>query len=70
MTAPDWPAAVARFPIQRGDFVTVDYMTGEFRVMAVADGYAMARRPGCMVMVLRLKDVVRVRRVERRKRAR
>ena len=30
----------------------------EAKIMAVADGYAMARIPGCMPFVVYLKDVV------------
>lgn len=30
---------------------------GEYVVMAVADGYAMCRRPGCMPFVLTVKEI-------------
>ena len=30
---------------------------GEVRVMAVAEGYAMCRRPGCIPFVVRVNDM-------------
>lgn len=31
---------------------------GEFRVMAVADGYAMIRRPGCQPTVKSVREII------------
>lgn len=41
----------ATLAFKRGDRVNLSTHDGEFRVMAVADGYAMLRRPGCIPFV-------------------
>ena len=42
--------------ISDGKFVTVKDEF-EVRVMAIAEGYAMVRRKGCMPFVCRIKDL-------------
>lgn len=40
--------------VKRGDRTIDEH--GEIRVMAVADGYVMVRRPGCLPFVLSVKE--------------
>ena len=41
--------------VKVGDKIYDEY--GEARIMAVAEGYVMARRPRCMPFIVALKDI-------------
>ncbi len=45
--------------MKRGDTFPHPSDGGEVRVMAVADGYAMCRRPGCAPFVVAVSDIKR-----------
>lgn len=45
----------SKIKLKIGDIVTT--ITGEFKIMAIADGYVMMRRKGCVPIIERLKTL-------------
>jgi hypothetical protein len=42
--------------IKRG-MIFIHRLGGEYKIMAVADGYAMARRKGCIPFCISIKEI-------------
>jgi hypothetical protein len=57
MPHPDYPDSGTCETCKRGDMIPYDNFS-HVKVMAVADGYAMVRRPRCMPFCISVKNLI------------